>query len=266
MRIRAQAIGWFCIASVCVGAAQLAQQLQIGGDFAFKFNGADYRISGAATFQESFNARPPIRLTFADLNNDGVALDVLLDIESLIGERIRIERQIPLYATIFADDGESAIICWSGSDNPNACVVVSDDGFDATVKIFEVVGSLQGRVRRVACAADPYHTLQREVHLEILKDGGDAANNLRVRAYLFCIEIPAAIITVDVSNIQWAGWGGGLPASLGNLNGDCVVDDADLLQVLFHFGSDESSSDANGDGIVDDADLLIMLFNFGTNV
>jgi hypothetical protein len=33
--------------------------------------------------------------------------------------------------------------------------------------------------------------------------------------------------------------------------------------VLFAFGSSDPESDVNGDGIVDDADLLIILFNFG---
>jgi hypothetical protein len=33
--------------------------------------------------------------------------------------------------------------------------------------------------------------------------------------------------------------------------------------VLFAFGSGDSDADVNGDGIVDDADLLIILFNFG---
>jgi len=33
--------------------------------------------------------------------------------------------------------------------------------------------------------------------------------------------------------------------------------------VLFAFGSSNSESDVNGDGVVDDADLLIILFNFG---
>jgi hypothetical protein len=43
------------------------------------------------------------------------------------------------------------------------------------------------------------------------------------------------------------------------------VDDADLLQVLFAFGSSDRSADVNGDGTVDDADLLTVLFNFGSN-
>lgn len=48
-------------------------------------------------------------------------------------------------------------------------------------------------------------------------------------------------------------------------NGDGVVDDADLLNVLFDFGSAPSCAhtDINFDGIVDDADLLQVLFDFG---
>ncbi len=50
----------------------------------------------------------------------------------------------------------------------------------------------------------------------------------------------------------------------GDVNGDDVIDDADLLAVLFDFGrTDSPPSDINGNGIVDDADLLIVLFNFG---
>lgn len=49
----------------------------------------------------------------------------------------------------------------------------------------------------------------------------------------------------------------------GDVNGDDVIDDADLLQVLFAFGSNDSATDLNNDGTVDDADLLVVLFNFG---
>jgi aldose sugar dehydrogenase len=49
----------------------------------------------------------------------------------------------------------------------------------------------------------------------------------------------------------------------GDVNGDDVIDDADLLRVLFAFGSNDPATDLNNDGTVDDADLLIVLFNFG---
>lgn len=53
-------------------------------------------------------------------------------------------------------------------------------------------------------------------------------------------------------------------ATAGDVNNDDVIDDADLLQVLFAFGSSDPASDVNGDGVVDDADLLTVLFNFGS--
>jgi len=45
-----------------------------------------------------------------------------------------------------------------------------------------------------------------------------------------------------------------------------VIDDADLLAVLFAFGQTGANlpEDLNDDGVVDDADLLIVLFNFGS--
>jgi len=50
----------------------------------------------------------------------------------------------------------------------------------------------------------------------------------------------------------------------GDVDDNGCVDDADLLQVLFAFGSTGSNdADVNCDQVVDDADLLIVLFNFG---
>jgi len=55
------------------------------------------------------------------------------------------------------------------------------------------------------------------------------------------------------------------PAPAGDINADGCIDDADLLAVLFAFGSTGClPEDVNGDGVIDDADLLEVLFNFGT--
>ena len=52
----------------------------------------------------------------------------------------------------------------------------------------------------------------------------------------------------------------------GDVNLDGVVDDADLLIVLFNFGAQgELFADLNVDGTVDDSDLLAVLFNFGAS-
>jgi hypothetical protein len=58
--------------------------------------------------------------------------------------------------------------------------------------------------------------------------------------------------------------GVGPDPSKGDVNLDGVVDDADLLAVLFAFGSSNAATDVNSDGVVDDADLLTVLFNFGS--
>ncbi len=51
------------------------------------------------------------------------------------------------------------------------------------------------------------------------------------------------------------------------MNADGFADDADLLAVLFAFGSSDDclDEDVNQDGTVDDADLLAVLFNFGVS-
>ncbi|MFN4034119.1 MAG: hypothetical protein ACK4ME_10985 [Fimbriimonadales bacterium] len=59
--------------------------------------------------------------------------------------------------------------------------------------------------------------------------------------------------------------GFGPDPSQGDVNWDGVVDDADLLAILFEFGSSNAAVDVNSDGVVDDADLLTVLFNFGSN-
>jgi len=75
------------------------------------------------------------------------------------------------------------------------------------------------------------------------------------------------------------GGGGGSPAPVAtfdylqilsdyhpaDVNCDGIVDDADLLQVLFAFGMQRCNhpADITGDGTVDDADLLQVLFSFG---
>jgi len=66
--------------------------------------------------------------------------------------------------------------------------------------------------------------------------------------------------TIEIDNIRIY-----RKAVAGDVNCDGCVDDADLLTVLFEFGSTAiTPADVNSDGIVDDADLLEVLFNFGT--
>ncbi|MCS7208083.1 MAG: carboxypeptidase regulatory-like domain-containing protein [Fimbriimonadales bacterium] len=51
----------------------------------------------------------------------------------------------------------------------------------------------------------------------------------------------------------------------GDVNGDNVINDADLLEVLLNFGQSGANlnPDVNYDGVVNDSDLLVILLNFG---
>jgi len=70
---------------------------------------------------------------------------------------------------------------------------------------------------------------------------------------------------VRISNVNVSGTVdlGTVTLPNGDTNGDLMVDDADLLNILFAFGGNDTAADLNGDGTVDDADLLIVLFGFG---
>lgn len=73
-----------------------------------------------------------------------------------------------------------------------------------------------------------------------------------------------AVATADAP--QLTAYGGDCPACPGNgdVDGNGCVDDADLLAVLFAFGSaDAGCADVDSNGVVDGAELLTVLFNFG---
>ncbi len=248
---------------VCLSTAQIANELARGGKVSWRFLSGNYEITGAINISGSISAGDPIAFSFQDLNNDGVVLDVLLDLRELIPD-INLDYQIPLIATVISDSGSSAIIRWTAQIEPNQCIEVTVGGTTVQAHITRIEGSLQGLVTRTACQPDPLGLLPHNVTLRIVPNGGDEHNYLRARGYLFCIQQDNFLANARIYNMDWIGYGGGVPKSLGNVNGDCIVDDADLLQVLFAFGSSDPATDVNGDGIVDDADLLIVLFNFGT--
>jgi len=78
---------------------------------------------------------------------------------------------------------------------------------------------------------------------------------------------PGGIIEVPVSFfIDHVGWyvGAQVAAFSADLNGDGIVDTADLGILIGAFGTADSVADLNGDGIVDTADLGNLIGAFGT--
>lgn len=249
--------------------AQIPNELARGEFFSWKLNDGSYDISGVLTQSGTIDPQTPVSFFFTDANNDGLALDIVLNIGQLLG--LDFDLEVPLFAQVIQSDTNSAIICWSNTLNldPNDgrfCIPINIGGSTINVRFIFVEGSLQGLVERINCQSDPLGELSQNVHLRITPNGGDEYNYLRAEGYVFCFVNQAAFATAIANNLSWIGYGGGLPKSLGNVNGDCTIDDADLLQVLFNFGSNDADTDTNGDGTVDDADLLTVLFNFGLSV
>jgi hypothetical protein len=244
--------------------AQIVTNLEQGGKLYWKFNSGQYNITGALSLSGNISASDPIEFPLQDLNNDGLKLDVLLDLEEL---GLDIDYVLPLIGTVVSENANEAIIRWAADVNPNRCVTVNISGTQVQVLITLLAGALQARVTPIACQSNPYNSEWQNVTLQFEDNGGDANNFLRVEGYLFCPDEPtgALFATAVINTMDWESYAGGFTGVFGNVNGDNIVDDADLLQVLFNFGSNDAASDANGDGIVDDADLLTVLFNFGAS-
>jgi len=251
------------LALLMQASAQIVPDLERGGSVFWKFNSGQYEITGGYSASDDVTASDPLEFTFADLNDDGIALDVRLNLQDLI-PNLGIDYSIDLIATVISDDGNTAIVRWFASDDPNQCVTVNIGGTTVQALVTRIEGALQGIITRIPCQANPYDSDWRSVSLLINENGGDANNYLRAEGYLFCVQIPTAFTVARIFNMDWDAYGGGILA--GDVNRDGIVDDADLLAVLFAFGQTGSGlpEDINGDGVVDDADLLTVLFNFGS--
>jgi hypothetical protein len=249
-------------ALVALANAQIVSNLEQGGKLYWKFNSGQYNITGALTLNGDIDASDPIEFTLQDLNNDRRKLDIELRVQDLFPD-LGINYTLNLIGTVVSQNANEAIIRWAADVNPNQCVQVSIEGTQVNVLITRLAGALQARVTPIQCQNNPYSPDWQKVTLRLDDNGGDANNFLRVEGYLFCLEESFAFATAIIDTMDWEAYGGGFTGVFGNVNGDDIVDDADLLQVLFNFGSNDPAADANGDGIVDDADLLTVLFNFG---
>ncbi|BCW96065.1 MAG: hypothetical protein WHS44_08450 [Fimbriimonadales bacterium] len=248
-------------ALIALANAQIITNLEQGGKIYWKFNSGQYNITGSLSLSGDISASDPIEFTLQDLNNDGLAIDLLLSVQELFPD-LGINYDLPLVGTVVSQNASEAIIRWSADTNPNQCITVNLNGTEIQVLITRLAGTLQARVTPIQCQNNPYDPNWQEVTLQFEENGGDANNFLRVEGLLFCAQGLNAVAVVD--SMDWEAYGGGFTGVFGNVNGDGVVDDADLLQVLFAFGSDDPDADANGDGVVDDADLLTVLFAFGS--
>lgn len=237
-----------------VANAQIADKIERGGDFSIRIVDGNYTLSGALTGSGSFGSSA---YRFPLLLNEG--LDWQLRVRDLINA-IGSDYMLRFQTTILPNGD----IQWDMDATPNECTTIRLSNQDYPFLLTRIWARFTLRPTAIACQADPHDRLGRAVSVQLDSVGGDAGNYLRLEGYFLTCEMNAPFFTQGVvQNLVIRAYGGGLPKALGNVNNDCIVDDADLLQVLFDFGDNAPSSDTNDDGIVGDADLLTILFNFG---
>jgi len=130
------------------------------------------------------------------------------------------------------------------------------------ITIAGYTGSLEGKVATIRVKQGT----QTRTYTATLAANGQYAVPIELSGNIEVLAqaAPGLARKVSLSNVSAPVQQNFLDLTNGDVNGDNVVDDADLLQVLFNFGGSDSASDVNGDSTVDDADLLIVLFNFGS--
>jgi hypothetical protein len=130
------------------------------------------------------------------------------------------------------------------------------------ITIAGYTGSLEGKVATIRVKQGT----QTRTYTATLAANGQYAVPIELSGNIEVLAqaAPGLARKVSLSNVSAPVQQNFLDLTNGDVNGDNVVDDADLLQVLFNFGGSDSASDVNGDDTVDDADLLIVLFNFGS--
>lgn len=248
-----------CVVFSAVQAQTLVEKLRNGGSLSFKINDASYNVTGGITLSGNFGASDPVEFFFESLpNGNNTGLDIRFPIRDLISI-IDSDYEAEFIATIIDD----STVEWNLRATDLGCVPVEIEGSAVNFRIDLVTSKLRLRLSQIACQSDPNGELSRNVSIAAAPIGGNAMNFLTAGGYIFCSELPFFVTNARIENIQMSNYGGGLPKSLGNVNGDCAVNDDDLLQVLFNFGTNDPASDTNDDGQVNDVDLLTVLFNFG---
>ncbi len=250
------------------------QKLIQTGKMSFRLNDSQYyiRIGDQCTLPAAgggLGDQNPICVQLQDLNNDGIALDFQITINQMVNT-IQSNATVTFYGTPVGDSA----VRWQGSRtfDPAECAFIGGS-VQQWFQLNEVYGDFTMQITEMnSCQADPYNCFNCGVDLmlatPVIEPPDEDVNYLGFNGVIrlggdSCDTGGPLRACARTYSIRAVGYSGGLKPR-GDVNGDCTVDDADLLIVLFNFGS-SGDGDVNADGVVDDADLLVVLFNFGAS-
>jgi hypothetical protein len=262
------------LALTSVAVAQTpVDKLIKAGRMSFRLQNSQYyiKIGANCTIDAAgggLGDQAPICVTLSDLNNDGIALDFEITIQQMVNT-IQSNATVQFYGTPVGTNQ----VRWQGSRtfDPPECAFIGGS-VQQWFQLTQVFGDFTMQISEGACNPDPYSCSSCGVDLTLTPVDNDP-NNQDVNFLGFEGFIRLAGTSCDTGGplracartwaINTIAYSSSLP-SQGDVNGDCTIDDADLLTVLFDFGG-SGAGDVNNDGVVDDADLLTVLFNFGSS-
>lgn len=254
-------------------AQTLVERLRNAGSMSFHLQDGMYTITVAnctvQAFQGNLGSQDPIAIQFGE-HGSGTCLDFQISLQQMVNS-IQSNQMVTFRAQILGDDE----IKWTADENlPENCTAILIGGEPNYFQINRAYGSLHFQISEIACQTD--ELLGRQVNLLLQPVGGNEENYLGFDGYVWLDTIN----TGCNGDLRTGACAKADDLLIGALGGTCTpcpengdvdnngcVDDADLLAVLFAFGSSGCNLgcvDANADGVVDDADLLIVLFNFGS--
>jgi hypothetical protein len=260
------------LALTSVAVAQTpVEKLIKAGRMSFRLQDSPYyiRIGAACDIPAAgggIGDQAPICVTLSDLNNDGVALDFEITIQQMVNA-IQSNATVQFYGTPVGNNQ----VRWQGARtfNPLECAFIGGS-VQQWFQLLQVFGDFTMEISEGACDPDPFSCSSCGVDLTLTPVGNDPNNeNVNFLGFEGFIRLAGTDCETGVPlracartwAINTIAYSSSLP-SQGDVNGDCTIDDADLLAVLFNFGG-SGDGDVNSDGVVDDADLLTVLFNFG---
>ncbi|MCX7993097.1 MAG: hypothetical protein N2651_05465 [Fimbriimonadales bacterium] len=261
----------FALTSVATAQTPVQKLIQTG-KMSFRLNDSPYYIRvglqcNISAFSGGLGNQNPVCVQLQDLNNDGVALDFQLT----IGQMVNTIQSNELVTFIGTPVGTNQVR-WQGQRvfNPPHCTFIAG-GVQQWFKVTRVYGDFTMQITELSsCQSDPLSCLcgvDLALAAQVVDPPDENLNFIGFDGLLMqagnCDTGGPVPTCARAYTIRAVGYSGGLRSS-GDANGDCTIDDADLLIVLFNFGS-SGQGDINADGVVDDADLLIVLFNFGAS-
>jgi hypothetical protein len=206
----------------------------------------DYTVTGASSLMDSISEP---NLVDCVAKSPGT-LDITIDLANF-------GAPFSAMMTLTGTEMPNDVVQWDGAIDVNECVTIDLNGTMVTALVRDVEVRLTATATAIAPTADA--DCSETFNVQLMHTGTNADNFINFVAYGGCIQLPLTEINFSAQNMMFTGLTGAAPSP--DLNGDGVVDGADLATLLAQWGTN-GSADLNGDGIVNGADLAALLANW----